>query len=214
MGSLTATVQAQEVVPHSAAGAQSEPAAGTHEFSIPPLPLNEALTHYTEATGYSVFYETSVVAGKKASAVQGHHSAEAALRQLLSGSNLTARFVNQRSIMLTTRQQPAPQPGQSSAPSMAQRRYDGKLQQQVTQALCANPAIGAGQYRIALRFAISGNQRIHQLRVRVAEQPDIEPAVRGALADLPVAAPPPDFSQPVVMIVSPEAARRYGACPP
>ncbi|WP_073102505.1 STN domain-containing protein [Pollutimonas bauzanensis] len=208
------TVHAQEAPPDRSAGAPLAPSSGTFDFDIPSLPLAEALKRYGGLTGYSVFYETSVVAGKRSSLVRGHHTAEAALKQLLGDTALSARFVNRRSIMLMARPAPASPSADTSLPSVAQRRYDGLLQRQITQALCANPAIAAGRYRIALRFSVSGDQRLHQIRVRVAERPDLEPALRAALADLPVGAPPPEMAQPVVMIVSPEAARRYGACPP
>src|SRR3546814_6586127 len=72
--------------------------------------------------------------------------------------------------MLAARAAPSSQSANTPLPSVAQRRYDGRLQRQITQALCANPAIGAGRYRIALRFSVSNDQRLHQIRVRVAER--------------------------------------------
>lgn len=208
------TAYAQEAPPAILVGAQSATFSSTFDFDIPALPLSDALKRYGELTGYSVLYETSVVAGRRSPLVRGQYSAEAALKQLLGDTPLSARFVNQRSIMLVAPPAPASRPALASSPSAAQRRYDGHLQRQITQALCANPAIGVGRYRIALRFSVGADQRLHQIRVRVAESPDLEPAVLAALADLPVGAPPPDVAQPVVVIVSPEAARRYGACPP
>ncbi len=208
------TAHAQEAAPDRSTPTQSPPALRTFEFDIPSLPLAEALRRYGELTGHSVFYETSVIAGKRSAFVRGSYTAETALKQLLVDTGVSARFVNRRSIMLMARPAPASRSATAPVPSLAQRRFDGQLQRRVAQALCANPAIGTGQYRIALRFSVSGDRRIHQIHVRVAQRPDLEPAVRAALADLPVDAPPPDVAQPVVIIISPEAARRYGACPP
>ncbi len=214
IASAMVTVHAQEAPWDRSAVMPLAPSSGASDFDIPSLPLHDALRRYGELTGYSVLYETSVVEGKRSSIVHGRYTAEAALGQLLGDTALSARFVNRRSITLIARPAPASPLAKPPLPSVEQRRYDGRLQRQITQALCANPAIEAGRYRIALRFSVSDDQRLHQIRVRVAERPDLELAVRAALADLPVGAPPPDAAQPVVMIVSPEAARRYGACPP
>lgn len=204
-----------ETLPDTRAGvpaASAAPPLATYDVDIPQLPLADALARYGELTGYSVFYETRVVAGKQSAPVRGRFTAEAALTRLLGDAALRARFMNRRSIMLLA--QPAPDTRPALAPSPAQRRYDGQLQRQITRALCANPAIGAGRYRIALRFSVGSDQRLHQIRVRVAESPDREPIVLAALADVAVGTPPPDAVQPVVMVVSPEAARRHGGCPP
>src|SRR3546814_237965 len=127
------TVPAQEDSPARSASVQTTPTSGMFNFDIPSLPLSEALTRYGELTGFSVFYETSVVAGKRSSLVRGQHTAEAALKRLLGDTALSARFVNRRSIMLAARAAPSSQSANTPLPSVAQRRYDGRLQRQITQ---------------------------------------------------------------------------------
>lgn len=205
---------AQPLVADMAPGARAATARDTYDFDIPSLALSDALARYGELTGYSVLYETSVAIGKRSSVVQGQYTAEAALDRLLLDTELTARFVNRRSVMLTAPPAPAPRTAGEPTPSMAQRRYDGYLQRRIAQTLCADSRIGAGRYRIALRFSVGADQRLHQVRVRVAEHPELEPIVQAALAASRVEAPPADVAQEVVIIVSPEAARRYGGCPP
>ncbi len=63
-----------EPLPDTRAGvpaASAAPPLATYDVDIPQLPLADALARYGELTGYSVFYETRVVAGKQSAPVRG-----------------------------------------------------------------------------------------------------------------------------------------------
>lgn len=199
-GPIDAMVAAQVAAPVAAPGTDG------YDFRLPSLPLDEALQRFGQLTGHSVLYETRLVAGKTASAVVGRYDATTALGRLLAGTGLAARMTRGRSVMLLAMPQPAD--------PRARSRYDGQLEAQVRRALCdALGPVGAS-HRIALSLWVDGDQRIGELRVRVAAQPALEPVVRGALAGLHVGALPPGVDQPAILLVAPETEPGTGACAP
>jgi hemoglobin/transferrin/lactoferrin receptor protein len=61
-------------------------------YSIPAQPLSNALLEFADESGLQVFFDDRITAGLRAPSVNGPLSAQAALNQLLSGSNLQYRF--------------------------------------------------------------------------------------------------------------------------
>lgn len=175
-------------------------------FDIPALPLAEALQRYGHTADRSMFFETRQLADRRSSPVQGLLGKDEALHRLLDGTGLSASSLSPRVFTVE------PAPRAAARPRGPSSHYDGYLQRTVMRALCSEPGLHADRRRIALRFSVA-DSRIRDLRVRVAEQPSLEPRVRDALMRMAVDAPPAGVGQPVVMIVSPEAARRWGGCP-
>lgn len=88
------------------AGAADRPAgqqlaqAGTVAFDIAPLPLGDALRVFSDQSGLQVAYSTGDLAGLNGNRVVGELRTEDALRLLLSGSKVTWRFTDARTVVL------------------------------------------------------------------------------------------------------------------
>ncbi|MEI2417302.1 STN domain-containing protein [Orrella sp. JC864] len=175
--------------------------AGMLVFDLPALPLGAALVRYGELTRRSILYETRWVAGRQSGPLRGAMSPEAALDALLAGSGLTARMLSAGAVSVYPLA-PAPTASGRAPGARVQARYDGYLQREVLQSLCARPALRVDGSRIVLRFSIDDRRRVADLRVRVAAHPALEPVVREALAGLALDPPPPGMAQPVLMTVA------------
>jgi outer membrane receptor protein involved in Fe transport len=75
-----------------AAGAAA--AAETYQLDIPAQPLSKALQTFAEQSGIQIVYYAQVAQGRTASRVAGTLSAQEALTQLLTGTNLKFETVN------------------------------------------------------------------------------------------------------------------------
>lgn len=191
------------------------PQAATAEyvFDWPRQPLHEALQQYGELTGDSVLYDTGQAAGKTAPALAGRYTAREALTRLLAGTGLQAHYTAPQALVLMPRLRTPPAPSQPATPADRQQYY-GRLQSRVLAALCARPALRVGDYRVALRINVSPVHTLSDVKVHATNRPDMEPAIRDALSGLPIGAPPPGFGLPATLLITPEAARRYGGCAP
>ncbi|MBO9357609.1 hypothetical protein GG851_26745 [Bordetella petrii] len=201
--------------------ALAQPASVTHaqdafDFNMPRLPLGEALTRYGEITGRSVLYETDQATGKFSSPVDGRRSPDAAIAALLAGTGLEAHASAGHTITVApiASRHDRDRPSAATAAHMRQRQwiYDGYLQNAVFQSLCTRPDLQADRRRIVLRFSVNAQRRLEGLRVRVAEQPELEPKLRKVLMTLAVDPPPPGVEQPVLMMIEPGAVARFGGC--
>lgn len=63
-----------------------------HSFSIGSQDLSSALSSFSRITGLQIVADTATLSGKRSNAVQGKFTAEAALRKLVAGSNVSARI--------------------------------------------------------------------------------------------------------------------------
>lgn len=95
----------------SAAGLAHAQERGTpHDFEIPAGTLIEALDRFGEQSGLQVTYDAALLQGRRAPAVSGQLSADAALARLLRGSGLESDYVNDRSVVIKREAAPAGQP--------------------------------------------------------------------------------------------------------
>lgn len=69
-------------------------------FDIPAQSLGDALRQFAERTGIQLGYSTELVAGRQSAAVRGSMTAREALKQLLAGTGITARFIDARTVSL------------------------------------------------------------------------------------------------------------------
>ncbi|WP_454673228.1 STN domain-containing protein [Achromobacter pestifer] len=194
----------------SAAELASAPA---YTFDWPRQPLHNALQQYSRLTGDSVLYDTGQTAGKTAPALAGRYTARQALTRLLAGTDLQARYTAPNALMLMPEARTPPAPAQPASAADRQQFY-GRLQAQVLAALCARPALRTGDYRVALRIGLDRRNALENVRVHATGRPDMEAPIREALTGLPVGAPPAGLGLPATLLITPEAARRYGGCQP
>lgn len=94
----------------AAAQTAAQPAqARSWQFNIPAKPLLAALADFTAVTGVQVVRSSGEALGGSAAPVAGTLTAAEALRRLLAGTGLSARFTNARTVVLS-------RPGEASAP--------------------------------------------------------------------------------------------------
>lgn len=73
---------------------------GVIEFAIPPQRLASALQAFAEATNLQVSYPSEMAGDRTSPGVRGAYTPTAALGELLVGTGLTYRFVNERTVTL------------------------------------------------------------------------------------------------------------------
>ncbi len=191
-----------------AAWAQGRPAEPDGiSFDIAAQPLASALAAYTEATGLAVLVTSRLTAGRRAAAVRGRLAPQEALRQLLAGTGLQARFASASAFTLVETARAADgarAPAAASDPA-ALPRYAGILQNTVTRALCAWTGAQFGRYRASVQLWIGRNGVVRQARL-VSGTGDArrDEALAGVLSGLVMDAPPPaGLPQPVTLVLSP-----------
>jgi iron complex outermembrane receptor protein len=87
--------------PQPAAVIAQDRAGERMAFDIPAQLLSSALTAFGRQSGYQVSVDHAALAGLSTNGVQGRMTAEQALRLLLTGSGVTWRFTDDKSVVLT-----------------------------------------------------------------------------------------------------------------
>lgn len=100
--------------------------ASAADVSLPPQPLGRSLQELAKQSGIQIIFFSKIVAGYDAPALHGDFTAEAALDELLAGTNLTYHALNERTIEVAARPPPvavlpwtplpAPKPQEEPAP--------------------------------------------------------------------------------------------------
>jgi len=75
----------------------------TYRFNLPAAPLSEALNAFSLQTGTQVLFAPDLAAGRRSPAIAGVMPREAALDQLLAGTDLTWRFTRQNVFLIVRR---------------------------------------------------------------------------------------------------------------
>lgn len=190
--------------------------SGARSFDIAAQPLASALERYGDATGREVLYNTSLVQGRNARAVEGVFTPEMALQKLLDGTGLSASFLADRSFVLRPAVMPGPPPAGQPAPAALEQQYYARIQTSLREAFCASNGARAGRYRVVVEFWIDPQGMVsrHE-RLGSAGRPDLDSGIDGTLQGLRIGAPPPDgFRQPVLVMIVPEARGVTMGCGP
>lgn len=195
------------VLPPAALAQQRTADTALIPFDIAAQPLDAALAAYTQATGMAVLVTSRLTAGRQASAVRGRLAPREALRLLLTGTGLQARYTSASAFTLVEAAASTPAPrAPATAPSAgAVTRYAGVLQNTVTRALCQWTGAQFGRYRASLQLWIGRNGVVRQARV-LSGTGDArrDEALAGVLSGLIMDTPPPaDLPQPVTIVLAP-----------
>ncbi|WP_241114229.1 secretin and TonB N-terminal domain-containing protein [Achromobacter insuavis] len=195
------------VLPPAALAQQRTADTALIPFDIAAQPLDAALAAYTQATGMAVLVTSRLTAGRQASAVRGRLAPREALRLLLTGTGLQARYTSASAFTLVESAASAPTPrAPATVPSAAAvTRYAGVLQNTVTRALCQWTGAQFGRYRASLQLWIGRNGVVRQARV-LSGTGDArrDEALAGVLSGLIMDTPPPaDLPQPVTIVLAP-----------
>lgn len=98
------------------AWAQEQPRSAAEEaYDIPAQPVSLALASFARVSGVDILYENALGAGRMSSPVRGTMSPQAALRALLIGTGLSARFTEPRAAIVYLTTGPAPRAAAEAA---------------------------------------------------------------------------------------------------
>ena len=188
-------------------------AAGVLNFDLQAQPLQEALAEFARLTGHSVLVSSSLTTGRGAAAVQGRLAPREALRQLLAGSGLVARYVGEQSFTLVPEfvaeaSGPAAAggapPGAGDEAAAELRAYAAPLQSSITRVLCIAQPDAFGRYRLGVQLWIEDDGTVRDIRVLEGSgQQERDARVLRSLRDLVVDAPPSTLRQPITILLTP-----------
>jgi TonB family protein len=207
-GGATSTARASAPLEGSSSVSAATP---PYRFDIPAQPLANALEQYGTVSGRPVFFDSSVVAGRTSTRVQGIYTPEVALRMLLDGTGLTLDYAEpgraDAFVLKADESLRATSPYRLSddAPHDA---YDGLVQARIWDAFCSIPTIEPGDYRTAIQFGIDPAGRLTNVRLlHSTGDRERDFALLVTLQHIQLDAPPPPaMAQPLYMVILPREA--------
>jgi len=216
----------------SAARPATPPAeAGAHaiRFDIPPQPLASAMEAFAAATGLQVLYDRPIGSDPRSPGVRGPLTPQAALRRLLEGSGLTARFTPMGDVVLAPEGVAVARPGSLAGPppdlprlSLDPLKVEGApvveiaphpggdpaayarlIQSDIRQALASDPKTAHGDYVAVLDLRIGPAGEIASAAVaRTSGEATRDADILAVVRGLALEAPPPaGLLQPVRIAV-------------
>lgn len=201
-----------------ALGAQAampaEPAQGLFDFDLASQPLATALRTYATTVRRPSVFRSEMVAGKTSAALHGRYSAPAALALLLEGTGLAVETVDSGGVQAMVLVA-APMAALAVRPSgLPLGDYAGLLQTGVWAGFCDDTRTAPGAYRALLRFQVDGAGQVQRPRLLGPSGDAVRDAallevLRRVRLDQ---APPPDFPQPVTLLIEPHRAHGGPRC--
>lgn len=175
-------------------------------FNISSQPLASALERYGDLTGREVLYDSALVAGRRATAVDGILSPQDALSRLLEGTGLLASFLPDGSFVLAPAPQSSGRAQGDVVPLVVQRRYYTRIQISLRDAFCESNIARAGDYRVVVKFWIGPTGDLARFeRLGSAGSANLDQRIDETFRGLQIGAPPPKgFLQPVLIMIVPQ----------
>lgn len=142
-------------------GASTATPRGTEEthaptrFDIDAQPLAGALRGFSEATGIAVLFDDALVAQRGTQGIHDTTEPRDALRILLTGTGLEARFSSVNAFTVTAIDTPDAArgvPSPDDARPELDERMAAEVQRAIERALCAHRATRPGRYRLAMQL--------------------------------------------------------------
>lgn len=179
-------------------------------FDIPAQPLDQALYAFGTTSGFQVFYETALTAGRRSTEVKGPFDRKAALTVLLLGTNLAARAIARNTITITARDAVSSELLRAKRASLS---YYGAMQLGVLRALCRDPRTRPGHYRAVIQFWIDAQGHIAQLRlIGQSGDTELDSAIAQSIRAIAFQLPLPDIPQPVTLLIGPNSSAQLDSC--
>jgi len=155
----------------------SEGAYAPRRFDIEAQPLAAALRAFSEASGMAVLFDDALVADRQTHGLHGEASPHDALRILLAGTGLEARFSSVNAVTVTSQTPPAshaaPAPDADPQAVVLDSRAAGALQSAIERALCVRASTRPGSFRLAVQLWIDATGAVEKA---VALAPSDRPA--------------------------------------
>jgi hypothetical protein len=192
-------------------------------FDIPSQPLASALQAYSTATGVQLLYESSVANGRFSTGVEGDMTRDAALRILLSETDLSIHYtrVNSATLAPLSAQSDNPPPAvfakadlsletlrvrrpvEGSDPSQL-RAYTGIIQSDIQQALRKDNKTRSGSYSAGVKLWIDGPRTVRKAELfRSSGDQERDDTISRLLDGLLISqAPPANTPQPVMVMIN------------
>lgn len=185
-------------------------------LDIPSQPLESALKSFSDATHVALFYESSVIAGRRSSALRGEFQAEVALRQILQGTGLSSATFEQGTITIldASRSDEAVELKRAKAGVSAFSHYLASVQRSLDRAFCDVPAVANDPDEMLARLWLAPSGEV--LRADLLSSTGSDAGDRTYLAMLGALAidarPPAAMPQPVNLMIMPRKSRRSTTC--
>jgi hypothetical protein len=176
-------------------------------FDVPAQPLASALESYSVASGWQVIYNASLAIGRRSTDVKGDFTPDSALSMLLAGTGLMPQYKAADGVLLVSDPMATLAPDEIADDVDASfKGYYGLIQTGLKHVFCASPQIRAGSYRISFGFWIGSSGTVTRMALLgTTGRTDIDESFERAVRSLSVgAAPPAGFTQPVVLLVTPD----------
>nr|WP_236190380.1 secretin and TonB N-terminal domain-containing protein [Pseudomonas paraglycinae] len=201
----------------SSAGADPMPATMRMTLHIPAQELARALDQFSRATGMAVLVDSQLSRGRRSLAVDGEFTAAEALRRMLGGSGLMAKYSRNDAFTLQVAQvEDVPMPAEKPTPASAavNRSYATAVQAAIERNLCRSPLTRPGSFRAVLQLWI-GRDGVVQHNRLVTSTGDVrrDAALVDSFHTLKIDRPTPGaLRQPVTLLLLPESSGKRMEC--
>lgn len=201
-------------------GAAQESGDQRMAFDIPAQPLDSALAQYFRVTGVQLLYDSALTTGRRSSPIHGNYAPREALRLLLRGTGLVARYSRTNAAILTTpettgdaaliplgrvvvREQAAP-----PRLTMIQRmEFYGRLENELQAYLRNDQRTDRLSFNALISVRVAAGGKLVDLKIsRGSGDARIDRLVVEVLAGRSVSSPPDGIGQP--LLVSLKGAHR------
>lgn len=201
----------------SRASADPVPATMRMTLHIPAQELARALDQFSRATGMAVLVDSQLSRGRRSLAVDGEFTAAEALRRMLGGSGLMAKYSRDDAFTLQVAQVedvPLPAEKPTSASVAVNRSYATAVQAAIERNLCRSPLTRPGSFRAVLQLWI-GRDGVVQHNRLVTSTGDVrrDAALVDSFHTLRIDRPTPGaLRQPVTLLLLPESSGKRMEC--
>ena len=201
----------------SRASADPVPATMRLTLHIPAQELARALDQFSRATGMAVLVDSQLSRGRRSLAVEGEFTAAEALRRMLGGSGLMAKYSRDDAFTLQVAQvEDVPLPAEKPTPASVavNRSYATAVQAAIERNLCRSPLTRPGSFRAVLQLWI-GRDGVVQHNRLVTTTGDVrrDAALVDSFHTLKIDRPTPGaLRQPVTLLLLPESSGKRMEC--
>ena len=201
----------------SRVSADPMPASMRMTLHIPAQELARALEQFSRATGMAVLVDSQLSRGRRSLAVDGEFTAAEALRRMLGGSGLMAKYSRDDAFTLQVAQvEDVPMPAEKPTPASAavNRSYATAVQAAIERNLCRSPLTRPGSFRAVLQLW-SGRDGVVQHNRLVTSTGDVrrDAALVDSFHTLKIDRPTPGaLRQPVTLLLLPESSGKRMEC--